>query len=65
MAYLLNEPFRQCLGASHQGRHRFKPDGERSDEELLSSFKTERTARKVYRTRDHAKADVFDFIERS
>ena len=27
-------------------------------------MKTERTARKVYRTRDEAKADVFDYIER-
>jgi len=27
-------------------------------------FKTERTARKTYRTRDQAKADVFDHIER-
>ena len=25
---------------------------------------TERSARKVYRTRDEAKADVFDYIER-
>ncbi len=28
------------------------------------SLKTERTARKDYRTRDAAKADVFDYIER-
>jgi putative transposase len=27
-------------------------------------LKTERTARKLYRTRDDAKADVFDYIER-
>ncbi len=27
-------------------------------------LKAERTARKTYRTRDHAKADVFDYIER-
>ena len=31
---------------------------------FLSSLKTERTARKIYRTRDQAKADVFDYIER-
>jgi transposase InsO family protein len=31
---------------------------------VFSSLKTERTARKVYRTRDEAKADVFDYIER-
>src|SRR5262249_610553 len=31
---------------------------------FFSSLKTERTARKVYRTREEAKADVFDYIER-
>jgi putative transposase len=33
-------------------------------ESFFSSLKTERTARKVYRTRDDAGADVFDYIER-
>lgn len=33
-------------------------------ESLFSSLKTERTARKVYRTSDDARADVFDYIER-
>jgi putative transposase len=33
-------------------------------ESLFSSLKTERVARKVYRTREHARADVFDYIER-
>ncbi len=33
-------------------------------ESFFSSLKTERTARKVYRTRDQAKADVFDYVER-
>nr|WP_246564419.1 IS3 family transposase [Ancylobacter sonchi] len=33
-------------------------------ESSFSSLKTERTARKVYRTRDEAIADVFDYIER-
>jgi putative transposase len=33
-------------------------------ESFFSSLKTERTARKVYRTRGDAKADVFDYIER-
>ena len=28
------------------------------------SLNTERTARKVYRTRDDARIDVFDYIER-
>jgi len=33
-------------------------------ESFFSSLKTERTARKTYRTRDQARADVFDYIER-
>jgi putative transposase len=33
-------------------------------ESFFSSLKTERTARKVYRTRDDARADLFDYIER-
>jgi adenine-specific DNA-methyltransferase len=31
---------------------------------LLIDLETERTARKIYRSRDEAKADVFDYIER-
>src|SRR2546421_1414981 len=34
-------------------------------ESLFSSLKVERVARKIYRTRDQAKADVFDYIESS
>ena len=33
-------------------------------ESFFSSLTTERTAQKVYRTRDEARADVFDCIER-
>ena len=33
-------------------------------ESFFSSLKTERVARKTYRTRDDARADVFDYIER-
>jgi putative transposase len=33
-------------------------------ESFFSSLKTERTASKTYRTRDEARADVFDYIER-
>ena len=33
-------------------------------ESFFSTLKTERTDRKVYRSRDQARADVFDFIER-
>jgi putative transposase len=33
-------------------------------ESFFSSLKTERTARRTYRTRDQARADVFDYIER-
>jgi putative transposase len=32
-------------------------------ESFFSSLKTERTARKTYRTRNEAKPDVFDYIE--
>ena len=33
-------------------------------ESFFSSLKTERIDRRTYRTRDQAKADVFDYIER-
>src|SRR5262245_24517335 len=33
-------------------------------ESIFSSLKTERTSNKTYRTRNEAKADVFDYIER-
>jgi putative transposase len=33
-------------------------------ESFSSSLKTERTGRKLYRTRDDAKSDLFDYIER-
>ncbi|TYO60870.1 IS3 family transposase [Bradyrhizobium hipponense] len=33
-------------------------------ETFFSSLKTERTEGKTYRTRDEARADVFDYIER-
>jgi putative transposase len=33
-------------------------------ESFFSSLKTERIAKKTYRTRDAARADVFDYIER-
>lgn len=33
-------------------------------ESFFSSLKTERTARKIYRSREQARADVFDYIER-
>ena len=49
--HLLDEPGRKRLGQFRDG-------------ELFSSLKTVRTARKVYRTRDDARADVFDYIER-
>jgi putative transposase len=34
------------------------------DGEFFSSLKTERTSRKVYRTREQTRADVFDDVER-
>lgn len=33
-------------------------------ESFFSSLKTERTAKKIYRSREQARADVFDYIER-
>ena len=33
-------------------------------ESFFSSLKTERPARKTYHTRNEARADVFDYIER-
>lgn len=33
-------------------------------ESFFSSLKTERITRRIYRTRDDARADVFDYIER-
>jgi len=33
-------------------------------ESFFSSLKTERTASKTYRTRDQARADIFDYVER-
>jgi putative transposase len=33
-------------------------------ESFFSTLKTERTSRKIYQTRDEARADVFDYIER-
>ena len=33
-------------------------------ESFFSSLKIERVKRKVYRTRDHARANIFDCIER-
>ena len=33
-------------------------------ESFFSSLKTERIARKIFRTRDQARADVFDYVER-
>ena len=39
-------------------------DNNSAMESFFSSLKTERTARKVYRTRAQARSDVFDYIER-
>ena len=41
-----------------------QPSGKPGEVQFFSSLKTERTARKVYRTRNEARADVFDYIER-
>jgi transposase InsO family protein len=63
---------REGKGARHRGGHGVVCSMSRSGnvwdnaamESFFSSLKTERTARKIYRSRDEAKADVFDYIER-
>jgi putative transposase len=42
----------------------FPPWDNAAMKSFFSSLKTERTARKAYRPRDNARADVFDYIER-
>lgn len=62
-----SEPF-QRLAADHGITCSMSRSGNCWDnaamESFFSSLKTERTARKIYRSRDQAKADVFDYIER-
>ncbi len=63
----MSEPF-QRLMADHGITCSMSRSGNVWDnaamESFFSSLKTERTARKVYKTRDDARADVFDYIER-
>jgi transposase InsO family protein len=60
----------EALGVSRGGFYAWltRPSGNvwnnGAMESFFSSLKTGRTARKLYRTRDEAKADVFDYIER-
>ncbi|MET4608701.1 putative transposase [Bradyrhizobium sp. JR4.1] len=58
----------QCLMADHGIVCSMSRSGNVWDnaamESFFSSLKTERTANKIYRTRDEARADVFDHIER-
>ena len=62
-----SEPFQRLL-ADHGVTCRMSRSGNGWDnaamERVFSSLNTERTAANTYRTRDHAKADVFDDIER-
>ena len=62
-----SEPF-QRLMADHGVTCSMSRSGNVWDNAAMQSFfsslKTERTARKTYRTRDQARADVFDYIER-
>jgi putative transposase len=66
-AQYTSEPF-QRLMADHGVTCSMSRSGNVWDnaamESFFSSLKTERTARKTYRTRDAARADVFDYIER-
>jgi putative transposase len=62
-----SEPFRRLM-ADHGVSCSMSRSGNVWDnaamESFFSSMKIERTRRKTYRTRDQAKADVFDYIER-
>jgi putative transposase len=62
-----SEPFQRLL-ANHGVTCSMSRSGNVWDnaamESFFSSLKTERTARRTYRTRDEARADVFDYIER-
>ena len=62
-----SEPFQRLL-ANHGVTCSMSQAGNCWDNAAMESFffslKTERTANKTYRTRDQAKADVFDYIER-
>ena len=55
------------MGA-HDIQHSFSRAGNVWDnavvENFSSSMRTERTAAKTYKTRDAARADIFDYIER-
>lgn len=61
-----SEPFQRLL-ADHGVTCSISRAGNVWDNAVMESFfsspKTERTAAKMYRTRAHAKADVFDYIE--
>lgn len=66
-AQYTSEPFQRLL-ADHGVTCSMSRSGNCWDnaamESFFSSLKTERTGNKTYRTRDQAKADVFDYIER-
>jgi putative transposase len=61
---MLDEPVRQCLGSSHVSANGPRTMARAAMESFFSSLKTERIGKKTYRTRDAARADVFDYIER-
>ena len=66
-AQCTSEPFQRLLvdhGITCSMRRSGNVWANAAMESFFSSLKTERTARKVYRTRDDARADVFDYIER-
>ncbi len=55
----------QRLMADHGIVCSMSRSGNAAMESFFSSLKTERTANKIYRTRDEARADVCDYIEDS
>jgi putative transposase len=56
--------WRRSNSVAPRAKQTFSEPHNAAIESFFSSLKTERTGRKTYRTRDQARADVFDYIER-
>jgi putative transposase len=64
LAHIQGEPTGAALALMHPTTAPSASWDNAAMESFFSSLKTERTGRKTYRTRDEARADVFDYIER-
>ena len=58
------QQFLKAQGITSSMRRRGQCWDNAAMESFFSSLKTERTSRKVYRTREESRSDVFDYIER-